>query len=446
MMAGTLYVIGAGPGDPELMTLKGARVLAGVGSIFVPKGREDGSSLALSIVGKVVSLKDKEVVEVFFPMRKGDRRAPAAGGGLGRDGRPRYREARRGKDVAFVTIGDPAFYSTFFYLYDRLLAARPDLAVEIVPGVTLDQRLRRAGGACPRSRERPDRRPARQPRRRSQGRSRDLRYGRAHEGRERHGRVVAALAEAGLLEKAVCVSRVGLAGRAGVEGPRRPRAGGPRLFLIGDREKMKNQDEGPARKRTTVYFIGAGPGDPELMTVKGRRCWRRPISSSTREVSSIPPSLTGLKATLYDSAPMDLDEIIGIMKEAAEKGLIVARLHTGDTAFYSAISEQIERLRGLGIAYEVIPGVSSAAAGAAVLGQELTIPEISQTVIFTRLGGRTPVPEREALAGLARHGATMVIFLSAGMIEKVVEELLAGYGRKRRASSSSRRRGRVRGS
>jgi precorrin-4/cobalt-precorrin-4 C11-methyltransferase len=115
------------------------------------------------------------------------------------------------------------------------------------------------------------------------------------------------------------------------------------------------------------------------------------------------------------------------MKEAAEKGLLVARLHTGDTAFYSAISEQIERLRDLKITYKVIPGVSSAMAGAALLGQELTVPEISQTVIFTRLGGRTPVPEKEGLAGLARHKASMVIFLSAGMIEKVVDELLKGY-------------------
>ena len=115
------------------------------------------------------------------------------------------------------------------------------------------------------------------------------------------------------------------------------------------------------------------------------------------------------------------------MEKAAREGKVVARLHTGDTALYSAASEQIERLRCLGIGYEIIPGVSSAMAGAALLGQELTIPEVSQTVIFTRLEGRTPVPAKERLADLARHGATMVIFLSAGMIEKVVEELRAGY-------------------
>ncbi len=182
-----------------------------------------------------------------------------------------------------------------------------------------------------------------------------------------------------------------------------------------------------AKEKAAVYFIGAGPGDPELITVKGQKILE--AADVVIYVGSLvnPEILKRARGKIYDSARMTLEEIVGIMKEAAEKGMLVARLHTGDTAFYSAISEQIERLRDLSISYEVVPGVSSAMAGAAVLGQELTVPEISQTVIFTRLAGRTPVPEREALAGLARHQASMVVFLSAGMIEKVVEELLQGY-------------------
>jgi precorrin-4/cobalt-precorrin-4 C11-methyltransferase len=180
-------------------------------------------------------------------------------------------------------------------------------------------------------------------------------------------------------------------------------------------------------ERATVCFVGAGPGDPDLITVKGRKVLEAADIVIYAGSLVNPALLEGLKAVVHDSAHMTLDEIIGIMKGAADKGLLVARLHTGDTAFYSAISEQIERLRDLSITFEVVPGVSSAMAGAALLGQELTIPEISQTVIFTRLGGRTPVPEREDLAGLARHRASMVIFLSAGMIEEVVEELLRGY-------------------
>lgn len=176
-----------------------------------------------------------------------------------------------------------------------------------------------------------------------------------------------------------------------------------------------------------VYFIGAGPGDPELITIKGRKILDK------ADVVIYAGSLVnqelfkGTKADVHDSSKMTLDETITIMKDSIAKGSTVARLHTGDTSFYSAISEQIEKLRELGIDYDVIPGVSSAMAGAAALGQELTIPEISQTVIFTRVEGRTPVPEAERLSELARHNATMVIFLSVGMIEKVRDELLKGY-------------------
>lgn len=176
-----------------------------------------------------------------------------------------------------------------------------------------------------------------------------------------------------------------------------------------------------------VYFIGAGPGDPELITLKGRKVLDKADVVIYAGSLVNPGLLNGTKAEIHDSSKMTLDEIIGLIKSSTDKGKTIARLHTGDTSLYSAISEQIERLRELGIEYEVIPGVSSAMAGAAILGQELTIPEVSQTVIFTRIGGRTPVPETEKLSELARHRATMVIFLSVGMIEEVRDELLEGY-------------------
>ncbi|RME68981.1 MAG: precorrin-4 C(11)-methyltransferase, partial [Nitrospirae bacterium] len=139
-----------------------------------------------------------------------------------------------------------------------------------------------------------------------------------------------------------------------------------------------------------------------------------------------PALLEGLKAELYDSSGMKLEEIVDVMKKAVSQGKNVVRLHSGDISFYSAISEQIEVLRKEGIPYEVVPGVSSLSAGAAVLGQELTIPEISQTVIITRAGGRTPVPERQSLELLAKHRATMVLFLSASLADRVQEALLKG--------------------
>jgi precorrin-4/cobalt-precorrin-4 C11-methyltransferase len=191
---------------------------------------------------------------------------------------------------------------------------------------------------------------------------------------------------------------------------------------------MKSDKIAKEKSQTLVYFVGAGPGDPELITVKGRRLLDAADVVIYAGSLVNPALLTGLKAAIHDSASMNLDEIIAVMDEAIRQNMMVVRLHTGDTSFYSAISEQIERLRALAIPFEVVPGVSSAMAGAAALGQELTIPEVSQTVIFTRIEGRTPVPEREGLAGLARHGASMVVFLSVGLIDKVVGELGEGYG------------------
>jgi precorrin-4/cobalt-precorrin-4 C11-methyltransferase len=176
-----------------------------------------------------------------------------------------------------------------------------------------------------------------------------------------------------------------------------------------------------------VYFIGAGPGDPELITVKGAKILGKADVVIYAGSLVNPDLLRGLKAEIHDSSKLNLDETSKIIRESIRKDKVVVRLHTGDTAFYSAISEQIERLREHDIEYEVIPGVSSAMAGAAILGQELTIPEISQTVIFARMEGRTPVPEKEKLRNLAQHGATMVIFLSVGMVEQVRDELLLGY-------------------
>ena len=175
-----------------------------------------------------------------------------------------------------------------------------------------------------------------------------------------------------------------------------------------------------------VFFIGAGPGDPELLTIRGKKiidaadCIIYAGSLVNRAL------FTDSSCPLYDSATMHLDEIIGIMKETTGKGGIVARVHTGDPSLFGAIREQMVRLDGCRIAYEIVPGVSSAFAAAAALGVELTLPEVTQSVIITRRGGRTPVPEKEHLSLLARHHTTMMIFLSVGMIADVVRELLAG--------------------
>lgn len=177
-----------------------------------------------------------------------------------------------------------------------------------------------------------------------------------------------------------------------------------------------------------VHFVGAGPGDAELITVKGARLLGQAdvvvFAGSLVDRELVRTYAPGAK--VYDSAGMDLEQTTKVLAEAIVAGEKVVRLHTGDPSIYGAIQEQMEELDRLGIGYQVVPGVTSAFAAAAALKQELTLPEVSQTVVITRLAGRTPVPEREQLRHIAGIGATLVIYLSISMVEKVVEELLSG--------------------
>ena len=177
-----------------------------------------------------------------------------------------------------------------------------------------------------------------------------------------------------------------------------------------------------------ISFIGAGPGDPELITIKGKRLIEQADVIIYAGSLVNPDVLEGHKsgAEIYNSALMDLDEVIAVMEKAEREGRKVVRVHTGDPAIYGAHREQMDRLDELGITYEVIPGVSSAFATAAALNAEYTLPGRSQTVIFTRMEGRTPMPEREKLPDLARHHATMVIFLSIGFMDEMTKHLQEG--------------------
>ncbi len=177
-----------------------------------------------------------------------------------------------------------------------------------------------------------------------------------------------------------------------------------------------------------VYFIGAGPGDPELLTLKAARLIGEAglIIYAGSLVSRAVLAGAGADAKILDSSSMDLDEIVSELTAAARNGLIAARLHTGDPSLYGAIAEQMARLDAAGVSFEIVPGVSSACAAAAAIPLEYTQPGGSQSLIITRRAGRTPVPDREGLSMLAQHGASMAVFLSAGMLEDVVRELLEG--------------------
>ena len=179
----------------------------------------------------------------------------------------------------------------------------------------------------------------------------------------------------------------------------------------------------------TVYFIGAGPGDPELITVKGQRLVRTcPV---ILYAGSLVPAavLDGHRAEqVVNTAELDLDAIVALLAAAHAKGQDVARVHSGDPSLYGAIGEQIRRLKTLGIPYEIVPGVTATAACAATLGVELTLPGVAQTVILTRFAGKTTMPEGEALGSLTAHRATLAIHLGVRHLARIVDEVLPHYG------------------
>ena len=178
-----------------------------------------------------------------------------------------------------------------------------------------------------------------------------------------------------------------------------------------------------------VYIIGAGPGDPELLTIKGRKA----LEQSDLVIyagSLVNPKILHFAENAdetYDSSGMDLEQIIDKIDKAVKEGKTVARVHTGDPAIYGAIQEQIKLFKKNSISYQIIPGVSSFLAAAAAVEREFTLPDVSQTVILTRREGRTAVPEKEKLKKLASHQASMAIFLSVQMIERVTTDLKDEY-------------------
>ncbi|WP_044973146.1 precorrin-4 C(11)-methyltransferase [Ruminococcus sp. HUN007] len=180
-----------------------------------------------------------------------------------------------------------------------------------------------------------------------------------------------------------------------------------------------------------INFVGAGCGAPDLITVRGMRLIEK-ADVIIYAGSLVNPELLEYApehCEIHNSAVMTLDEVIRVMECAETENKMTVRLHTGDPSVYGAIREQMDKLDLLGIPYRVCPGVSSFCGAAAALNAEYTLPDVSQTVILTRMAGRTPVPEREQIRSLAAHHATMVVFLSAGMTKKLSEELIAGgYG------------------
>ncbi len=177
-----------------------------------------------------------------------------------------------------------------------------------------------------------------------------------------------------------------------------------------------------------INFVGAGPGAPDLITVRGQRLLQE-ADVIIYAGSLVNPELLNLakpKCEIHNSASMTLEEVIYVMEKAESEGKMTVRLHTGDPSLYGAIREQMDLLEPKNIQFKVTPGVSSFCGVAAALNAEYTLPNVSQSVIITRMEGRTPVPEKEEMSLMASHGATMAIFLSTGLLESLKEKLLSG--------------------
>ncbi len=182
------------------------------------------------------------------------------------------------------------------------------------------------------------------------------------------------------------------------------------------------------RKKIMVHFVGAGPGAPDLITVRGMR-YLQEADIIIYAGSLVNPELLNYAkgdCAIYNSAKMTLEEVIAVMEEGAEKNLEIVRLHTGEPSIYGAVREQMDCLEERGIAYDSCPGVSACFGAAASLNLEYTLPEVSQSLIITRMEGRTPVPPLESIESFAAHESTMAVYLSTGMLEELSRRLIAG--------------------
>ncbi|MGN6821580.1 MAG: precorrin-4 C(11)-methyltransferase [Candidatus Nitrosocosmicus sp.] len=181
-------------------------------------------------------------------------------------------------------------------------------------------------------------------------------------------------------------------------------------------------------QKNTVYFVGSGPGDPELITIKAKRLVEI-ADVIIYSGSLLNPSILEYakkEASLYDAAKLDRNEIYGILRDSTKEGKLAIRFHDGDPGIFSTIREQIDKLERDEINCEVVPGITSLLGAAASMNLELTLPGITQTIIITRAEFRTPVPDREKISELSKHGSTMAFYLSVHLLDKVIEELLKG--------------------
>ncbi len=442
---GRFYGVGTGPGDPGWLTVRAVQILAGCPHIFAPRSSIKTESLALKIAQPYI-WSGAKIHELLFPMTKDEDKLPEY-----------WRSAaeqvaavlERGEDACFLTLGDPMLYSTYGYLVMALRERMPELKVETIPGIPSFCAAAALTGftlgegkmpmtVMPTANDLNAVRSAL----RNEGTVVLMKIGSSLP------QVVKVLREEGCLEEAVLVSRAGQPGERIVTDLKSlsvkesdigymavilTKGNKPRMATASVVVPTMSHLSAPHRKANSqpvVHFVGAGPGDPDLLTVRAARLLAG-CRCCIYAGSLVSPAVLGLvpdKAEKHDSASMTLEQIIAVCREARERGVDVVRLHSGDPSIYGAIREQMAELDKIGIPYDVVPGISSFQAAAAELKTELTAPEVAQTVILTRTSGRTLLPREQELDSLAESHATICIFLSIQRIDDVAATLSRHYG------------------
>jgi precorrin-4/cobalt-precorrin-4 C11-methyltransferase len=459
--------VGVGPGDPELVTVKAVRVLREADVVLVPVLAPSGAASdpepgrAETIIRAYVAADRIKRLEFALNDTGGvtPRRAAAwqaAGAAVAAE------FAGGAATVAFGTLGDPNLYSTFSYLAQTVRELVPDVTVETVAGITAMQDLAsRAGLSLAEGTEHLtlvplNAGPAALDEALASGGT-VVGYKAGAAASPTPGALRRQLTAAGRLEGAVLGSRLGLPGQLIAPAAEVLPAGAPAQDPTGDpagpgaalpylstliapvpRGARGASLRAPAHADVAatqtpfagrVTFVGAGPGAPELLTLHGARA----IAAADIVIwasSLVHPDVlrhASDRAEIVDSAQLPMEGVLPFYERAARDALAVARVHSGDPSLWGAIAEQLEQCAALGLATEIVPGVSSFTAVAARIGRELTIPEVAQSVILTRLGGgKTPMPPGERVADFARHGTTMALFLSAARSGQLQDELLSG--------------------
>jgi len=412
-MTATLYGVGVGPGDPELITLKAVRLIAEADVVFCVRGT--GGRAGRAQRAAAAHLDGKRVVEVDVEMR-GDRDAA-----LEAAARTVIAELRGGRGV-YLTEGDPSLYSTFRLLAEALERTGAAIEVQVVPGISAVTAAA-AAAAVPLAMgdETLAIVPASAPPPLIEDALTTFDHTVLLKPSIRSDQLGKQLRDLDVLDGSALVVEVTNESQRTLKGRATGSIAPPYFSTWLVHGTARSADRG------RIHFVGAGPGSSALLTRRALSLLRRADLVVAAD-SLVAPDVIALArngATVMHSSSLTLEEVVPPMIDAARAGKVVVRLHSGDPSVYGAVSEQIALVRNAACPYEIVPGVSSAFAVAAAMGVELTEPGGAQTVVLTRHGRQVPTPATERLRGLAAHRGTLCIFLSASAARDVQEELLA---------------------